>query len=102
MNCYFCHQPMIAATVNAVDTTTPILLYYDCHKCQAFYEYSCEKDCLDYYRFRVGDLVAHFYSDKIFRLYKFATDILLLELSFSPNLTPTNLLKRYKTLITFS
>jgi hypothetical protein len=83
-------------------------------KCNACYEYSCEGDEVHNYNFIIGNLRACFYptSQKFYldkeipsspksegKMKSFKE---LLSFDFIPNITPNNLLQRYKTLVTFS
>jgi hypothetical protein len=107
MNCYFCQQPMPAKVMETANSYVATWSAYDCEPCQAHYEYSHESDEITHYRFTVENLSAYFYPrlnqfNLLNRQPPIGSSALLLTLHFLPNLTPTNLLYRYKTLLTFS
>ena len=105
MNCYFCHQLMSCKVTEKATDTVPTWLFYECKKCNAHYEYSCERDVICIYSFEINNLRASFFplSPKFYLDKKKNKSYEeLLTLSFIPNITPDNLLRKYKTLVTFS
>jgi hypothetical protein len=96
MNCYYCQQPMYyTESVNAK------WFYYHCIPCDASFDYSNVSNCVEHYRFVKEHLIAYFYPLKNEFVLFLSLTKKYVEFDFIPNFTPSNILQKHKTLLTF-